>query len=90
MGNQRVEMRGVLPWRVRWTRRAGTKGVCLALSTVVSQLQNIIFLTAHFFTVLGLIAQQAWQATMLGRLSLSVCLWSTLCRSQLYPPVRDY
>jgi hypothetical protein len=41
---------GVLPWLVCWTRRSGTIDFCLALAALVSPVQNIIFLTAHFFT----------------------------------------
>ena len=70
MGTQRVQMRGVLPWLVRWTRRAGTIDFCLALAALDSTVQNIIFLTIHFFTLLVPIAQQPGQAGMLGRLSL--------------------
>jgi hypothetical protein len=42
--------------------------------------QNIIFLTADYFNSFVPIAQQAGQAAVLGRLSLSVCLWSHLLR----------
>ncbi len=66
-------MKGVLPWLVHWARCAGTMDFCPALSALVSTVQNIIFLTAHFFTFLDLIAQQPGQAFVLGRLSL--CLW---------------
>jgi hypothetical protein len=48
----------VLPWLVRWARRASTKDFCLALAALVSQLQNIIFLPLHFFTLLVPIIQQ--------------------------------
>jgi len=39
-------MTGVLPWLVRWARRAGT-----GVAALVSPVQNIIFLTAYFFTL---------------------------------------
>jgi hypothetical protein len=43
---------------------------CPALAALVSPVQNIIFNTIHFFTLLVPIAQQPGQAGMLGRLSL--------------------
>ncbi len=70
-------MKGVLPWLVRWTRRAGTKDFCPALAAIVSPAQNVIFLTVHFFTLLVPIAQQPGQAGVLGRLSLCLCIWPT-------------
>jgi hypothetical protein len=66
-------MRGVLPWLVRWTRRAGTIDFCLALAALDSTVQNIIFLIVHFFALFVPIAQLPGQAGVLGRLSL--CLW---------------
>ncbi len=70
MGTQREQMRGDLPWLVRWTRPASTVDFCLALAALISPEQNIIFLTVHFFTFLVPIAQQPGQAGVLGRLSL--------------------
>ncbi len=43
---------------------------CSALAALVSPVQNIIFLTAHFFTSLVPIVQQPRQAVVLGCLSL--------------------
>jgi hypothetical protein len=48
MGAQRVEMRGILTWSVRWTRRAGTIDFCLALAALVSQ-YKILFSSPHTF-----------------------------------------
>ncbi len=42
-------MRDVLPWLDSWARRVGTIDFCPALAALVSPVQNIIFLTAHFF-----------------------------------------
>jgi hypothetical protein len=64
-------MKGVLPWFVRWTCRAGTIDFCPALATLVSQVENIIFLITNFLLVN--IAHQPGLAGVLGRLSL--CLW---------------
>jgi hypothetical protein len=47
------------------------------LAALVSPVQNIIFLTVNFFTLLVLIAQQPGQAGVQSRLSLS--LWYYLC-----------
>jgi hypothetical protein len=63
-------MKGVLPWSVRWARRAGTIDFYFALAALVRPVQNIIFLGEHFFTLLVPIAQQPGQAVVLGRLSL--------------------
>ncbi len=74
MGTQRVQMRGVLPYLVCWACRAGTSGFCSALAALVGRVQNIISspYTISFFCS---IAQQARQAAVLGRLSLSMSLW---------------
>jgi hypothetical protein len=69
-------MQGVLPWLVRWCRSAGTKDFYPALAALISPVQKIIFLAAHFFTLLVSIAQQPGQAVVLGRLSL--CLLAPL------------
>jgi hypothetical protein len=58
-------MHGVLPWLVRFVSS------CLGCS--VSPIQNIFFLTVHYFNLCILIAQQLGQAVVQGRLSLNVC-----------------
>ncbi len=63
MGTQRVQMKGVLPWLIRWACR------------LVEPVQNTFFLTVHYFNSFVPIAQQAGQAAVLGRLSLSMRLW---------------
>jgi hypothetical protein len=75
MGTQRVQMKRVLSWLVRWNRRASTVDICLAFDALISPVENIIFLTVHFFTFLVPIIQQPGQAGVLGRLSL--CLLHT-------------
>jgi hypothetical protein len=47
----------------------------IALAALSSPVQNNFFLTVHYFNFFVLIAQQARQAAVLGRLSLSMCLW---------------
>jgi hypothetical protein len=60
-------------------RCAGTIAFYPALAALVSPAQNIIFLAAHFFTLLVSIAQQPGQAVVLGRLSLGL-FWQQLRR----------
>ncbi len=64
-------MIGVLPWWVRWTCRAGTRYFCPALAAVVGQCIPYRTLFYSFVPI----AQQAWQAVLLGHLSLCMCLW---------------
>jgi hypothetical protein len=42
MGTQRVQMKGVLPWLVRWAFRAGTRDFWSALAAIVGSVQNIV------------------------------------------------
>jgi hypothetical protein len=51
---------------VRRTSRAGTKDFCPALAALVSQVQNIIFLTEHFFTFLVPMAHATWAGGRAG------------------------
>ncbi len=48
MGTFEVQMKLVVPWLVRWTRCAGARYFYSALAALVSPVQTIIFLTAHF------------------------------------------
>jgi hypothetical protein len=67
-------MKGVPPCLVRWACCAGTVDFCPVLAALVSPVQNIMFLTAHFFTLLvPSPMQNPVQTVVLGRLSL--CLW---------------
>jgi hypothetical protein len=55
IGTLGVHMKGVLLWLVCWARRVDPRDFCPALVQLValfSPIQNIICLTAHFFTVL--------------------------------------
>ncbi len=55
----------------------------LAFAAPVGQVHNIFSFTVHYFNSFVPIAQQAGQTVVLGRLSLSMCLWlgETLCFS---------
>jgi hypothetical protein len=52
----------------------GTRDFCSALAAVIGPVENIIFLIVHYFNSFVPIAQLG-QAALLGRLSLSRCLW---------------
>jgi hypothetical protein len=62
-------MKGALSWLICWAHGAGTVDFFPAFAALVSPVQNIIFLIAHFFTLFVPIAQQPGQAVVLGRLS---------------------
>jgi hypothetical protein len=51
MGTLGVHMKGSLPWLVRWARPVDTIVFCPAMCALVYIVPNIIFLTAHFFTI---------------------------------------
>ena len=75
MRTQRVLMKGVLHWFVRGVCRAGTRYFLFCLRpALVGSVQNIFFLTIHYFKSSVLRASQAEQAAVLVRLSLSMCL----------------
>jgi hypothetical protein len=73
MGIQRVQIKGIHPWLVCWACRASTKDFCSAFAALVGPVQNIFFLTVHYFNSFLPIAQQARQPVVLGHLSL-VCV----------------
>jgi hypothetical protein len=68
-------MKAVLPWLVRWTSHAGARDLCSALAALVGPVQNI-FSSPYTFSI----PLQAGQSAVLGRLSLSMCLWCSLLK----------
>jgi hypothetical protein len=75
MGTQRVQMKGVLPWLVRWACRANTRHLCSALAPLLSPVQNI-FSSPHTFSLyVSPDPQQPGQAVVLGRLFLSMSVY---------------
>ncbi len=62
MGTYGVQMKGVLSWFVCWARRAGARDFYPALAALVSPVQNICFLIAHFFPLFVPIAHQPGQS----------------------------
>jgi hypothetical protein len=67
-------MKGVLPWLIRWACHVSSRDLYPALAALVSQEQNIFFLSVHCFNFCVPIAQQPRQSVVQGRLSLNVCL----------------
>ncbi len=72
MGTQRGQMKRALSWLVCWACADGTRDFCSALAALVGPVQNIFFLTVHYFNSFVFIPQQAGQSAVLGRLSLFV------------------
>jgi hypothetical protein len=71
-------MKGALSWLVPWACHAGRRDFCSAWAAPGRPSTNIFFLTVHYFNSFVPIAQEAGQAAVLGRLSLSICLWCQL------------
>jgi hypothetical protein len=61
-------MSGILPWLVRWARRASTKIFCLALDALVGPVQNIFFPHRTLFQIICPHRPASWQAVVPGRL----------------------
>ncbi len=59
---------------VRLACHAGTRNFYPALAALFSPVQNIFFLTVHYFSLCVPNAQQPGQPVVQGRLSLNVCL----------------
>jgi hypothetical protein len=57
----------------------GTRDFWSALAALVGSVKNIFLLTVQYFNYFVPIAQQAGQAAVLGRLSLSVCVPGSVC-----------
>ncbi len=68
METQRVQEKVVLPWACR----SGTRDFCSALAVLVGPVRNYFVPTVRYFNSLIPIAQQAGQASVLGRLSLCI------------------
>ncbi len=62
--------KGVLPSLVPWFLRASTRDFRPALAALVGPVQNIFFLTGHYFPSFVPIAQQAGKAAVPRHLSL--------------------
>jgi hypothetical protein len=71
--NRRGQMKNerVLSWLVLWACRAGTRDFRSAWAAQVSPVQNIFFLTIHYFKFFVPIAQQAGQAAVSDVVCLS-------------------
>jgi hypothetical protein len=84
MGLKEYIWKGSFRGWVCWARRASIRDFGLSLAAQVGPVQNIFFLTVHYFTSFVHIAQQAGQVAVLRRLSLNKCLRPTqpFARSQ--------
>jgi hypothetical protein len=90
MGTQRVQMKGVLPWLVRWACRAA-QGIflfCLGCSCLGTK-QNTFFLVVHYFISFVPIAQPklgrqpCWVACLLICVSGSYIVYIVLGRERM-------
>jgi hypothetical protein len=77
-------MKEVLSWLVRWACRAGTYKVFLFCVGGSSSRPS----TKYYINSFVPFPQQAGQAAVLGRLSLSVCLWIRT-RNKICEPTLD-
>ncbi len=81
-GDSKSTNEKVLPWLVCWACRAGTRDFCSAWAALVGPVQNIFFLTVHYFN--------CWSPSpsKLGRQPCWVA-WNLECVSDLWsiPPV---
>jgi hypothetical protein len=73
-------MKGAIPWLVRCACRARYRSFFSALAALVGPVQKIFYLSVLYFNPFLPVVQQAGQAAVLGRLSLSMCLWPSLVR----------
>ncbi len=63
-GAQRVQMKGVLSWLVRWACHASTRDFCSAVAALAGLVQNIFFLTVHYFNSFVPVAQEAGHSAL--------------------------
>jgi hypothetical protein len=80
MGTPRVQMKGVLPWFVRWALRASGEIFVLPWLTQLTQYKIFFPHRTLFQFIIVPIAQQAGQAAVPGRLSFNMWPW---CRPEV-------
>ncbi len=87
METQRVQMKGVLSWLVRWACRAGTRDFCSALAALVGPVQNIfsppytISIPLSPYASPGKLGRQpCWVACLLGESLLMYVLFISIWR----------
>ncbi len=88
MGTQRVQMKDVLPWLVRWAFMPVQE--TFILPRLLWSAQYKIFFSAPYtiFNLCVPIAQQPGQAVVPGHLSLNVCLY--VCTPICHLPIRYF
>jgi hypothetical protein len=72
-------MKGVLPWLVRWARRASTRNFYTTLAALACAVTHIFFSLPTVSINVSPIAHQSGQAVVQGRLSLNVFLRTERC-----------
>jgi hypothetical protein len=77
MWTQRVQMKGILPWLIPCARRAGTRDYYPVLAALVSVVQNIFFLTVHYFNLCVCPHRPTTWADSRAGPPVSVCLRET-------------
>ncbi len=71
---QIVQMKGVLPWLVRWACHAGTRDFCSALAGLVGPVQNIFFPHRPLFKFLCPHCPESWASSHAGSSVFNVCV----------------
>ncbi len=66
METQRVQMKGVLPWLVRWACRADSRDFYSALAALVGPVQNIFFPHRTLFQFLCPHRPAGWAGSRAG------------------------
>jgi hypothetical protein len=70
-----VQMKGILPWLVRWAFTCPYKRFLSSLGCSSRPNTKYLFPHVHYFNSFVPTAQQVGQAVVLVRLSLSMCIW---------------
>ncbi len=83
MGIQRVQMKGVLPWLVRWAHRAGTLNFCHALAALMGPVQNIFFPRRTLFQFICLHRPPSWAGSHAGS-PVFLCVSVVYCNSHIF------
>ncbi len=89
MGTQRVQMKGALPWLVRWACRSSTRDFFTALATIVGPVQNIFFITIRN-TLFQFFCPHRPASRAGSRAGSSVSYYVSLVKSMLHEKQRSW